>query len=169
MNNNVIIVGVGEIGVSNRPGYMIKTFALGSCVAVIMYDLKSHVVGMVHIALPDSNIDPIKAQEKPGYFADTGIPTLIQKINKLRYNYNNKGISNKGIIVKIAGGSNIMDPNNRFNIGKRNILAVKKVLWSYGMGPLSEDIGKDYSRTVTVIVDTGEVIISSPGKPCWKI
>ena len=62
-----------------------------------------------------------------------------------------------------------MDPNNTFSIGKRNALAIKKVLWQFGMGAIAEDIGGSISRTVCVDVDNGRVRISSPGREDWEI
>jgi chemotaxis protein CheD len=62
-----------------------------------------------------------------------------------------------------------MDPNGTFNIGKRNVLAIKKLLWKYKLGAIAEDVGKDYSRTVSVNIQTGEVLVSSPGKGEWKL
>ncbi|MBW1792252.1 MAG: chemotaxis protein CheD, partial [Deltaproteobacteria bacterium] len=111
------ILGVGDFGASNTPGDIVKTFALGSCVAVIMLHAKTKCVGMVHVALPDSSIDTTnKAQTKPGYFADTGIPSLI----KLMQSMGCKGPGrNGGLTVKIAGGANVMACNDTFQIGKR--------------------------------------------------
>ena len=51
-----ILVGIGEIAVSGDIEEIIKTMALGSCVAVIFYAPGKNIVGMAHIALPDSNI-----------------------------------------------------------------------------------------------------------------
>jgi len=62
-----------------------------------------------------------------------------------------------------------MDPNNTFNIGKRNALSVKKVLWKYGLGSVAEDLGATYSRTVSVAVSSGEITLSSPGRGDWKL
>ncbi|MFH0925310.1 MAG: chemotaxis protein CheD [bacterium] len=153
-----IIVGVGGIGVSNNPSDLIKTFALGSCVAIVVIDALTKTTGMVHIALPDSAVDPKKGKELPGYFTDTGIPALFRLMK-------GKGALKveKMMIVKLAGGAKIMDPNSIFDIGKRNILAIKKFLWAKGLGPVAEDVGGSHSRTVTVKVDTGEMLISSYG------
>lgn len=159
-----IILGVGEFGASNNPADTVKTFALGSCVAVVLMCPKTRTVGMVHVALPESKINPDKVKTKPGYFADTGIPALIEQMAKM--GCDPKG---RGFIVKLAGGAKIMDPNSTFNIGKRNALAVKKVLWKYGLGPVAEDLGATYSRTVSVAVATGEIILSSPGRGDWKL
>jgi len=62
-----------------------------------------------------------------------------------------------------------MDPNNTFNIGKRNVLALKKHLWAYGLGPLAEDVGGNHSRTVSVFVDTGKVVVNCPGRGQWEV
>jgi len=159
-----IILGVGDYGASNRPGEEVKTFALGSCVSVIILDPRTRTVGMVHVALPESEINKAKSKEKPGYFADTGIPALLAEM--ARFGCNPQG---KGMVVKLCGGANVMDTNDTFLIGKRNALAIKKVLWKYGMGAVAEDLGGNFSRTVTVSVESGEILLCSPGRPDWKL
>ncbi len=159
------MLGVGEYGASVVRGSLIKTLALGSCVAVIMLDRKTRCIGMAHVALPDSKISPERAKERPGHFADTAIPALLANMNK------QAGMVSKGagLIVKLAGGANVADPNNTFNIGKRNALAIRKVLWKYGLGPVAEDVGGGFSRSVAVYQETGQVILSSPGRDDWEI
>jgi len=62
-----------------------------------------------------------------------------------------------------------MDPDGTFNIGKRNVLAIKKLFWKYKLGAIAEDVGRDYNRTVSVQVETGKVIVSSPGRGEWEL
>jgi len=159
-----IILGVGDYGASNRPGEDVKTFALGSCVSVILLDPKTRTVGMAHVALPDSSINKNKAAEKPGYFADTAIPALLQEMS--RFGCDKRG---KGMVVKLCGGANVMDTNDTFQIGKRNALAIKKILWANGMGAVAEDLGGNFSRTVSISVESGQVTLSSPGRPNWQL
>jgi chemotaxis protein CheD len=159
-----IILGIGDFGASNTPGSSVKTFALGSCVAVVLLDPRNRAVGMVHIALPDSSINEAKGRERPGYFADLGLPLLLQEMT--RFGATAKG---RGLIVKLVGGASIMDHNDTFNIGKRNVLAIKKILWSFGMGAVAEDVGGNHSRTVSVAVDTGKVLVSCPGRGQWEV
>ena len=121
-------------------------------------------VGMAHIALPESNTNPGHALVKPAHFADTGIPALLESMK----DFGSNGLG-AGKIVKLVGGANVMDPNNTFNIGKRNILAIKKSLWKYGMGAVAEDIGGGICRTVIVDVDEGRVLISSRRAEQWEI
>ena len=73
---NSLVVGIGEYCVSNDPDDIIKTFALGSCVAVIMYDKIKKIAGLIHIALPYSEISDEKREKLPGYFADSGFTLL---------------------------------------------------------------------------------------------
>lgn len=94
----VVYVGIGEYAASNTPGEVIKTLGLGSCVAVILLAPKHKAVGLVHIALPDSSINKARAENKPGTFADTGIPLLLKEMKKF-------GVSgSRELIVKLAGG-----------------------------------------------------------------
>jgi len=79
------------------------------------------------------------------------------------------GSSGEGMIAKIAGGSNVMDSNNTFSIGNRNVEATLSILGKYGIKPISSDTGGSLSRTVSVSVKTGKVIISCPGKGDWEI
>jgi chemotaxis protein CheD len=157
-----IVIGIGELRVANTPGSMLRTFALGSCIGIALVAPRLQAAGLLHIALPDSSINLKLALEKPGYFVDTGIPILIKKM--LDY-----GCQYTDLIVKIAGGANIMDPQETFRIGSRNILAVKKHLWRYKLGPVAEDVGDSISRTMTVVVDNGRVIITSPGNGEWEL
>lgn len=159
-----LILGIGDLGATSTPGSGVKTFALGSCVAVVMYYPKLHAVGMVHVALPESKINPAKGQECPGYFADLGVPLLLKEMVRLGCPANGRGI-----IVKMAGGASVMTHNDTFNIGKRNILAVKKLLWGLGMGALAEDVGGNFSRTVEADADSGTVLVTSPGRGQWEI
>ena len=158
-----IIVGIGEYAVSSQPGIVIKTLALGSCVAIIVYAPKFSAAGMAHVALPDSSIGSDRTKTLPAYFADSAIPNLIGDFKKL-------GITKSSDLqIKLTGGAAIMDPNGTFNIGKRNVLAIRKILWKYRLGARKEDVGKDFSRSVKILVDTGVVTISSPRKGEWNI
>lgn len=154
-------IGIGHIKTTATPGDEIKTYALGSCVAVILYDKKLKVAGMIHIALPDSTVNKEKAQSLPGYFADTGLPVLLRDFRKL-------GGDRKTTVIKIAGGSSIMDANKTFDIGKRNAIAVKRFLWKQGLGVIKEDIGGDISRTVSIDIDTGKILLSN-AKDKWEL
>lgn len=148
---------------SNSAGKIIKTMALGSCVGLIIIADNQKIAGMAHVALPDSTIHNGKALQMPGYFADTAIKALLSKFAKYGQ------IERRKLVVKLIGGANVMDPSNIFNIGKRNVLILRKILWKNRIVPRAEDVGGTYSRTVWVEVGTGRVFASSPGRGEWEI
>ena len=157
----IYTVGIGDWAIATAPDDILKTYALGSCLAVIITDVKLGITGMIHIALPDSAIDPVKAQNRPGYFADTGLALMIEEMKK-------HGSVRANVRVKLAGGAAVMDDKGIFDIGKRNILAAKRLLWKSSLGAIAEDTGGDISRTLTVRAIDGETTISSGNKE-WQI
>lgn len=156
-----ITVGIGEYKICSRPDEELKTYGLGSCIAITMYDKFQRIAGMLHVAYPESSTNSKKAKDLPGYFVDTGLPIFLGEMKKLN-------VQRKDVWVNLIGGASIMDENERFNIGKRNILAVKRTLWKAGLGVLKEDTGGVISRTVSISAGTGEVTITS-GAEKWKL
>ncbi len=150
---SVIYVGVGEFAVSNKPGDTIKTMALGSCVGVIILSQELRAAGLLHVALPDSTINRERSEKRPGMFADTGIEALVSDMVKIGYT------GNGNLMVKLVGGAAIMDPNNTFNIGKRNLLAVKKALWKHKLGAITEDV----EGTISRVTQFGAFVNLEPG------
>src|SRR4051812_15648615 len=73
-----LIVGIGELAVSSDRESVVITHALGSCVAVCVWDEVAGVAGLVHLLLPHSSINPQRAGAQPAAFADTGIPLLFR-------------------------------------------------------------------------------------------
>lgn len=159
-----LVIGIGELAACKESGAVIKTFALGSCIAVILFSPTTRTAGMVHVALPDSKINPEKTRELPGYFADTGIPKLLREMAAI-----GNRPDGKGLIVKLIGGASVMDPNDVFSIGKRNLLAIRKILWGHGLGAIAEDVGGNFSRTVALDVSTGAVSVFCPGRGQWQV
>lgn len=157
------MVGIGGIGISSRPGDVLKTQALGSCVGVMAYSPKLKLAALIHVALPESHINAGLASEKPCYFADTGVSFLLDSLAK------HGCLIHGDLIIKVAGGSKMMDPKHGFDIGTRNVLAVKQHLWRYKLGPFAEDTGNTISRTIRFEVGTGRVILNSPPIGEWEI
>lgn len=143
-----ILIGLGELAVTRTPGDTIRTLGLGSCIAVVLSHAPTGAVGMVHVVLPESSTNLQKARDLPGYFADTGIDALLGRMNETTH-------STGRYLVKLAGGAAVLSNANgtltdTMNIGKRNILAVKKALWKKGLGSIAEDVGGDSSRSVSI-------------------
>ena len=150
------VVGIGEFAVSNRPGELIVTHALGSCIAVCLYDPHVRVAGMIHFLLPDSRINPQRAFEQPAAFADTGVPLLFDAVYTL-------GALKSRLQVRLIGGADIASDAalGAFNIGRRNLLAAKNMLWRAGVLIEREEVGGRAVRTVHLAVDDGRVLVST--------
>jgi chemotaxis protein CheD len=146
------VVGVADMAISNAPDEVLITYSLGSCIAVVIYDPVVKVGGMLHYMLPESSLDLEKAKQNPHMFADTGITHLFRQ----SYQY---GARKEHIIVKAVGGAQILDQNGLFNIGKRNYLALRKILWRNNVAVVAEHVGGSVNRTVRLEVATGKVFL----------
>ena len=145
-----IVVGISDMKVSNTPGDVLVTYSLGSCIGVVLWDPVAKVGGLLHYMLPDSSLDKDKAQDKPFMFADSGIPRLFKETYKF-------GAEKSRLVVKVVGGSQIMDDAGVFNIGKRNYMVLRKIFWKNKIMITKEDVGGTANRTVSLDVATGVV------------
>lgn len=150
----VYTVGISDCIVSREEDAVLATHALGSCIAVVIYDPLAHVGGLLHYMLPDSGSDKTKAQHKPFMFADTGIPALFHMAYKA-------GATKERLIVRAIGGAQVIQTGDTFNIGKRNHLAMRKILWKAGVMVQHEDVGGTAPRTVRMEVASGRILVSS--------
>jgi chemotaxis protein CheD len=151
-----IIIGIGEYATTADPNDVIVTHALGSCIAVCIWDPVSHVGGMLHFLLPDSRVNPTRAAQQPGTFADLGIPLLFQAAYKL-------GAVKQRCVVKLAGGADVTGVHGQglLEVGRRNQVAAKNLLWRNGVLIKAERLGGSEPRNVMLSVADGVVKISS--------
>jgi len=152
-----IVVGISDMKVSNRPEDVLITYSLGSCIGVVIWDPVAKVGGLLHYMLPDSSLDKEKAKVKPFMFADTGIPLLFKET----YKY---GAVKQRLIVKVVGGSQIMDNSGVFNIGKRNHAVLRKMFWKNKIMIAKEDVGGTGNRTVSLEIGTGITRLKVSGR-----
>ncbi len=151
-----LVVGVGEGTVSSDPDAVLVTYALGSCIAVMVHDPVARVAGMIHYMLPESPRLKDGPGPQPWKFADTGIPHLLRVALA-------SGADLRGLLIVAAGGAQVLNDNSIFNIGKRNCLALRKHLWKFGLVPHAEETGGTLVRTVRIEVNSGRVWLQSPG------
>jgi chemotaxis protein CheD len=151
-----VIVGIADCQVSDDLDSVLVTYALGSCIAVMIHDPVAHVSGMLHFMLPDSSIDGPNAGQRPYMFADTGIPQLFHQAYAM-------GAEKKRMTVRLAGGAQVMDDHGVFDIGKRNYTATRKILWKAGVMIQAEAVGGTTSRTVRQEVATGTTWLRGAG------
>jgi len=155
---SLLVTGVADCQASADTNVVLVTYALGSCIGLLVHDPAAHVAGLLHFMLPNSAIDAVKAERHPYMFADTGIPRLLEKISRL-------GGEKRRLVVTAVGGAQVLDLQGDFNIGKQNHLALRKILGETGVLLQSEDIGGTVSRTVRLEVATGKVLLRKGDKP----
>lgn len=136
------------------------TYALGSCIAVAVYDPMVKVGGLLHFMLPDSKLDLNKAKAAPAMFADTGIPLLFKSCYRL-------GAKKRRMIVKVAGGASSTDNSNYFRVGQKNITALRKIFWKNNVLIDGEDTGGGHNRTVSLDIFSGKVVVKN-SSGVWK-
>jgi len=144
-------VGIAEMKLSDQPSDVLVASSLGSCLGIAAYDPERKLAGMIHCLLPLSKSDPEKAQSNPATYVDTGVIELIRAM----------GGKPSNLLLMAVGGANINDENNVFEIGKKNFIVLKKILWKNDLLLQVEDIGGNLSRTLTMHVDTGKAFVKS--------
>jgi chemotaxis protein CheD len=168
-----IVVGVADCRTGDSPGQVLATYALGSCIGLAVHDPKAKVGGLLHFMLPDSQIDPARARENPCAFADTGVALLLRHVRS-------RGAETRRLVARAAGGASFMDPESFFDIGKRNSLALRKILWKSGILLCAHALGGTRSRAVRLDIESGRFwlqegtaqvewteSISQKGKAVW--
>lgn len=150
LNNNgdIITVGVGDLKIARSPK-VIKT-SLGSCVGVVLYDSMQKIGGMLHLMLPNCN----GREGKPGKYADTGIPLLLDlMLNKAKSKKN-------ALTARIFGGAKMFSVNSDlFDIGKSNIAETQRILDHFNIRVTASRLGGTKGHQITL--DTGSGIVQS--------
>ena len=65
--------------------------------------------------------------------------------------------------MRLAGGAQVLDRQGVFQIGKRNYLAARKILWKAGVLISAEAVGGEVSRTIRLDLGTGRLWIREAG------
>jgi chemotaxis protein CheD len=151
---SLVVVGVGQLQTAQSPDELV-TYALGSCVGVAAWDPISKAGGLWHVMLPEAKTNPERALREPGAFADSGAPVFLRVLAEA-------GCSPRRLRLWLAGGSDSAQLGPGFEIGKRNILAVRKQLWLRGLLVDGEDCGGTQSRTVRLDLASGRVSVRHP-------
>ena len=156
------VVGVADLKVSASSDERLVTYALGSCLGVAVYDPVARIGGLLHAMLPSGSLDPEKMAQNPAMFVDSGVPALFKECYKL-------GARKERMIVKVVGGSHSgdTDEDDKYQIGKRNLVTLRKLLWKNGvMLHAQETGGVQVSRTIWLEIATGDLTLKVDGAEC---
>lgn len=150
-------VGMADIVFVKNPGKMVS-LGLGSCIGLVIYDESAKVAAMAHIMLPESRGG--KETIKPGKFADTAVPTLIEMVLKA-------GAKKEKLRAKMAGGSQMFSvPGSKSSflaVGARNSEETEKHLKEHGIKLVASDTGGNKGRSVEFSTEDWMLVVKTLG------
>src|SRR5262245_28934477 len=116
---------------------------------------------MLHFMLPEARLNSDRARLQPAAFADTGIALLFRSAYEL-------GAQKQRCLVRLVGGAEIAGSRPEgsesiFDVGRRNVLAARGVLWRNGILVNGELVGGTAARTIMMAVADGRVVIKTDG------
>ncbi len=152
---NRVTVGICDQKVATSAEANLVTYALGSCVAIMLHDASRRAAGLLHFMLPESSLNPSKAELRPGMFADTGFNALLRELS-------NKGILTRNLTARVVGGGALKGMGATFAIGTNNQTAARSLLHAARITVVAEDVGGSRSRSVFMHVGSGRVLVRSP-------
>lgn len=150
-----LTVGLADRALSKDLEMNLITFGLGSCLGITLWDPVAQLGGLMHLMLPESSTNPDKAVQQPFMFVDTGVPRFFKDAYA-------QGADKSRLVVCVAGGAALgVAGESCFQIGQRNIAALRKLFWKNGVLIHAQDTGGRTPRTMSVHIGTGEVTLKS--------
>ena len=142
-------VNCSEMKISNNPVETLVAFSIGSGMGVTAYDPVCGIGGMLNFMLPDSHrANGIEPEKVPYMFADTGIPAFVEALCA-------QNARPERLKVVIAGGAEILDQTEAFNIGRQNCEALKAGLNACNLSVFYEATGGTCARTLSLEIGSG--------------
>ena len=156
---DVIVVDIGDLKVSSSDrAATIITYALGSCIAVTLYDPVEQIGGMLHFLLPCRASIRAVGRDNPFKYPDTALAALLAKVVAL-------GGRRRRLKVKVIGAASILRrTSNAPDIGRQNYIALLGELSGRKLEITSQDVGGTHSRTAMLDLSSGTVTIRSNRK-----
>lgn len=139
------IVGIGSVCVEAGRAELVA-YAIGSCIALCLYDRTACVGAMAHILLPAGNYTghADSATDLGTKYADHALDAALRRMRDL-------GAHARDIEAGIVGGA-MMFPHGgvrALHIGDMNVASVTQELHQHGIPLLFSVTGGEKSRTVT--------------------
>lgn len=151
----VVRVGVGDLYASARAADVLTSYALGSCVGLVVHDAVAKIGGLAHVQLPECRRPQPLDTDGIFAYADFAVPELLARVYSM-------GATRQRLRVVLVGGALLADPDAYFQVGRKNILALRRHLWTHGLIPAREDVGGHHWRTLHVHIGSGRILVTSP-------
>ncbi len=150
---NMVLIGIGELYAAPAEGRTLVARCLGSSVALAVHDPQTGIAGMIHWMLPDSRINPARAEKNPSLFADTGIPCLMGKMEE-------QGAEKSRLRACLAGGASLPE-GGAFDVGIRNRESGLRALRAAGVPIDRNETGGVVVRELCLETGPGDFIVRS--------
>ncbi|MCX7655208.1 MAG: chemotaxis protein CheD [Treponemataceae bacterium] len=167
----VVVINPGEYLVSEED--VIISTVLGSCIAVVLYDITLGIGGMNHFMLPGAfhhhpmhggTINPQDFLEESARYGMYAMEVLINEMMK-------RGVHRRKIQAKVFGGASVIHRSDegRKNIADTNIDFVFEYLETEKIPLVSFDVGGSLARKIFFFVKTGKVLLKRIRGPSLAI
>ncbi len=149
----LIKVGMAQFRVASSPARMM-TFALGSCVGIVLYDPVSKIGGLAHVMHPNS--EKVRNNVNRAKFVDTAVELMLSRMAK-------KGAMRTRIEAKIFGGAKMFQSVKAspcvMQIGEENVNATREELTRRNIPIVAESTGGTKGRTIIFDLTSGRVTV----------
>jgi chemotaxis protein CheD len=154
---------MADLVVVKHPAALV-TLGLGSCIGLVIYDPQNRIAAMAHIMLPDSR--DARDVPKPGKFADTAVPRLLDELNRM-------GAAKANLKAKMAGGAQMFSlpgkDSGLLAVGARNAEATVALLIRFGVPLVASDVGGNKGRSVEFGTETWKLTVKTLGTGTQEI
>lgn len=151
-----IRVNIAEYAVS-ASCVTLATIGLGSCIAIVLHDLRANVGALAHVLLPSEALST--QRNMPGKFAATAVPAMLGRMRELG--------ARGDIRARLVGGASMFAallPAGAPALGTRNIAAARAACLANGVPVVAEDVGGSHGRSVYLDVREGGLLVRSLAK-----
>jgi len=148
-----LFLGTGELVFATQP-CEVRTI-LGSCVGVAIHDPRRGWGGLCHYLLAtDPDLDNPGTAGSSTRFGEVAIPALVQKLLRA-------GSHRRDLIAVVAGGALLLEANEVFFVGEKNVRLANTLLDDLGIRIVHRDIGGDRGRRMVFRTDDGRYRIET--------
>ena len=141
---------------------ILRSIALGSCVAIVAYDPNMKNGAIAHVMLPGKATTRTKPDEITKY-AENAIEKLINLMAQM-------GSEKQDFKVAVAGGANVLKrPND--TIARNNVESNLKILKEKNLEIVATSVGGTERRNVAIDLDKGIITYAqgnSLDKELWR-
>ena len=157
----VIDIQTGQVR-GDRGNAVLRAIALGSCLAIVLYDAARKHGAMAHVMLPGKAPAKAGPGERTKYAADA-IDALIEIMA-------NMGSEKGAFCVAVIGGANVLKREND-TIAWDNVKSNLRILQEKELNIVARHIGGDKRRNAYIDLEKGIISYSwgdSDNKVLWR-